>query len=86
MLTQVLELLDSALAGVASARRVAAFWGPVTTVQPLVGPFLAVAAVVSLAVLTGIAVGTLATLIVVLLALYLLLTEVFGVSVEVVRA
>ena len=84
MFTQLLELLDSALAGVTAARRLAAFWGPVTAVPPLLGPLLAVASVLSLALLTGIAVGTLATVVVVLLALYLVLTEVFGVSVSVV--
>ena len=84
MFAQFLEILDRAVAGVTAARRLAAFWGPVTTVPPLLGPLLAVAAVLSLALLTGIAVGALTTLIVVLLALYLVLTEVFGVSVSVV--
>lgn len=85
MFAQFLELLDSALAGVSAARRVAMFWGPVTTTTPWIAPLLAVSAVLSLAVLTGIAVGALATLIVALLVLYLLLTEAFGVSVSVVE-
>lgn len=86
MFAQFLELLDSALAGVSAARRVAMFWGPLTTTTPpWVAPLLAVSAVLSLAVLTGIAVGALATLIVALLVLYLLLTEAFGVSVSVVE-
>ncbi len=83
MFAQFLEILDGALAGLTTARRVAAFWGPVTTLPPLLGPLLAVASVLSLALLTGVAVGALTTLVVVLLALYLVLTEVFGVSVSV---
>ena len=83
MFTQFLDILDHALAGLTSARRLAAFWGPVTAVPPWLGPLLAVASVLGLALLTGIAVGSLTTLIVVLLALYVVLTEVFGVSVSV---
>ncbi|HEX7406268.1 MAG TPA: hypothetical protein VF515_01340 [Candidatus Binatia bacterium] len=46
-------------------------------------PFLALASVVALALLTGIAAGSVAVLIVVLVALYVLLTEVLGVSIEI---
>jgi hypothetical protein len=83
MLTQVLQLVDDLLAGAAIVRRVAAFWGPVIPAPTLLGPFLAIGSVLALALLSGLAVGSVATLIVALIALYLLLTEVFGVAIEV---
>ena len=83
MFSQLVELLDTALTGVDVARRFLAFWGPVKEVPALVGPFLAIASVLALALMSGVAVGALATAIVALLVLYLLLTEVFGVSIDV---
>ena len=83
-MSALFQLLDSAVSGWADARRWLAFWGPVTTspASVLVGPLLALASVLSLALLTGLAVGSLATLLVTLVVLYLLLTEVFGISVD----
>jgi hypothetical protein len=83
MFAQLVELLDTALTGMAVARRFLAFWGPVKEVPALVAPFLAIASVLALALMSGVAVGALATAIVALLVLYLLLTEVFGVSIDV---
>jgi hypothetical protein len=83
MFSQLLQLIDHTLAGVATAQRLIAFWGPVTDVSSLVTPLLAIASVLMLALLTGIAVGALGTLILALMILYLLLTEVFGVSFDV---
>lgn len=83
MFPQVLELVQSAFAGVSTVQRWFAFWGPVAVSGPaLLGPFLALSSILTLALLTGVAAGALATLIVALLALYLLLTEVFGVSID----
>jgi hypothetical protein len=83
MFSQLQLLIDRTLSGVATAQRLMAFWGPVTDVSSLVGPLLAIASVLMLALLTGIAVGSLATLIMALMILYLLLTEVFGVTIDV---
>jgi hypothetical protein len=83
MFAQLVELLDTALTGVAVARRFVAFWGPVQEVPSLLAPVLAIASVLALALMSGVAVGALATAIVALLVLYLLLTEVFGVSIDV---
>ncbi len=82
MVTQFLQLLEQALAGAATAQRLLAFWGPVIDARALVAPLLAVASVLVLALLTGVAIGTLSTLVFTVAALYLLLTEVFGLSVE----
>jgi hypothetical protein len=80
------DLVDNALAAIRSARRWVAFWGPVTSAPALVGPFVALASVLMLAVVTGLAIGSLATLIIALVVLYILLTEVFGVSIDLVPA
>jgi hypothetical protein len=83
MVPQLLQLLEQAFAGAAVARRLLAFWGPVIDARDLVAPLLAVASVLMLALLTGVAIGTLSTLLFTLAALYLLLTEVFGISIDV---
>ena len=80
------DILDQARRYFSEAQRVAAFWGPVAGAPALLAPFVAVASVFALAVLTGIAVGALASLIVALLALHALLTEVFGVRIELAAA
>ena len=82
MLPQLLQLLEQAFAGAGAARRMLAFWGPVVDARALMAPLLAVASVLVLALLTGVAIGTLSTLVFTLAALYLLLTEVFGISIE----
>jgi len=83
MFSQLQQLIDRTLSGFATAQRVLAFWGPVTDASSLVAPLLAIASVLMLAVLTGIAIGSLGTLIVALMILYLLLTEVFGVTIDI---
>ena len=83
MFSQLQPLIDRTLSGVAVAQRLLAFWGPVTDVSGLVGPLLAIASILMLALLTGIAVTSLGTLILALIILYLLLTEVFGVTIDV---
>jgi preprotein translocase subunit SecF len=49
----------------------------------LLAPLSAIASALMLALLTGVAIGALSTLIVALAMLYLLLREVFGVSIDV---
>lgn len=83
MMSDVWQILDHALTGVAAARRLLAFWGPVAEVPALLAPLSAIASVLMLALLTGVAIGALSTLIVALVMLYLLLREVFGVSIDV---
>ena len=86
MFPQLLQLVEQALAGANAVRQLLAFWGPVAdTPAALMGPLLAIGSVLMLALLTGVSVGALATLIVTLTALYLLLTDVFGVSIDFAR-
>ena len=82
MLPRVLQLLEHALSGAALARQWTAFWGPVIDVRSLTAALLAVASVLMLAVLTGVAVSSLFSMVATLAFLYVLLTEVFGVTVE----
>jgi predicted membrane metal-binding protein len=82
MLPRVLQLLEHALAGAALARQWTAFWGPVIDVRSLTAALLAVFSVLALALLSGVAVSSLVSLVMTLAALYVLLTEVFGVTVE----
>lgn len=82
MFSQVLQLVERTFSVVTAAQRWVAFWGPVPEAPVLLGPLIAVGAVLSLALLTGLAAGSLAILIVALMALYVLLTEVFGISIE----
>jgi len=83
MITPFIDLVHSALSGVGAARRLLAFWGPVIDVPALVAPLLALGALVAFALLSGLAVSSMALLIVTLIALYLLLTDVFGLSIDV---
>jgi hypothetical protein len=82
MLTQMLQLVEDFLVGAAAVQRLAAFWGPVIPAPTFVAPLLAIGSIVGLALLTGLAVGSVATLLMALVALYLLLTEVFGIAIE----
>jgi hypothetical protein len=86
MVPQLLQLLEQAVAGFGLARRLLAFWGPVVDTRSLLAPLAAVASVLALALLSGLAVGTLSTLVFLLAALYVLLTDVFGVSVDLALA
>jgi hypothetical protein len=82
MLSQLAQLIEGTVSVASAARRWAAFWGPVTETPALLAPLLALGSVLTLALLTGIAAASLAVLIIALMALYVLLTDVFGVSIE----
>ena len=82
MFSQLVQLIERTVSVAATARRWAAFWGPVTETPALLAPLLALGSVLTLALLTGIAAGSLAVLIIALMALYVLLTDVFGISIE----
>ena len=84
MLTSFLQLVQATLVGVGTVQRWLGLWQPLASSGPaLLGPFLALSSILVLALLTGVAAGALAVLIVVLLALYLLLTDVLGVTIDV---
>jgi hypothetical protein len=82
MIPSLFEMLGGAVQTLSAVRRWVAFWGPVGDAPALIGPFLAIGSVLTLAILTGIAITSLATFLVTLLVLYLVLTEVFDISIE----
>lgn len=81
-LLELLDLVGRVANGAALARRAIAFWGPVLHGPTLVAPLFALGSLIALALLSGIAASSLAMLLVAALALYLLLTEVFGFTIE----
>jgi hypothetical protein len=83
MFSQVAQLIERTISVAATAQRWMAFWGPITEAPALVTLFVALGSVLSLLLLTGVAAASLAVLIIALTALYLLLTEVFGISIEI---
>jgi hypothetical protein len=79
---RMIDLALGALQGLSAAQKIVAFWGPLGSTSSWLAPLAAIGSVLVLALLTGIAVGSLATLLVTLLALLCVLSEVFGLSVE----
>jgi len=83
MVASLIALLEDVVSGVSVARQVAAFWMPVAPVPVVLAPFLALGSLLTLALLSGLAASSLAVLLLALVALYLLLTEVLGISLEI---
>lgn len=77
-----LRWLEQAAAGVQQLRASYAVWQPITQLPLLVQPFFALGAVLTVAVVTGISLAALTTLIVSLLVLQFLLVDVFGLTLE----
>ncbi len=77
-----LRWLEQAAAGVQHLRAGYAVWQPITRLPQLVQPFFALGAVLTVAVVTGISLAALSTLIVSLLVLQFLLVDVFGLTLE----
>lgn len=68
------------------ANRFIGFWGPTAGFSGLVAPMGILGGLLSLVILAGTAVAGLATFLVATLMLYLMLTEVFGISIDLVFA
>ena len=75
--------LEQLRAQAESTQRTVSLWSPIATPGGLLAPLYTVTAFVTLAVLVGVAVGTLTTLLITLVGLYYLLTEVFGVEIDI---
>ncbi len=65
-----------------TVRRLIDLWQPVTPGPALLKVLVAIASVLAVGLLSGVAVSSLAALVLALSALLLLITEVFGLSVE----
>jgi len=82
--TDLYTLIQRARYGWDGAQRFFAIWAPIAPMPDLITPFLAIASVISVALLAGVAIAALSTLLVALAALHLLITQVLGLSIEVV--
>ncbi len=83
MIDVVLDLLERAADGADTVHRLFAFWQPVPRQPALLAPLVAAGGAIAFALLTGLAVGALSLFIFAVVALYALLTTVFGISLEV---
>lgn len=78
----LLRFLEMAADGVDRLRKGYAVWQPIVELPSFLRPFFALGAVLSVAVLAGISLSALSTLLVSLLVLQFLLVDVFGLSIE----
>jgi len=81
--TDLFTLLERARYGWSGAQQFFAIWSPVAPMPNLIAPFLAIASVLSVALLSGVAIAALSTLLIALAALHILLTQVLGLSIEI---
>jgi len=65
-----------------TANRFVRFWGPVVALPGLAAPVSLLGSLLSLLILSGVAIAGLATFIVAALMLYFMLNEVFGLSID----
>lgn len=78
-----LALAQRAYQGWNGAQQFVELWSPVGPIPGIVAPFLAIASVLTVALLSGIAIAALSTLLVALAALHVIVTQVLGISIEV---
>lgn len=81
--TDFFTLLERARYGWNGAQQLVAIWSPVAPIPNLIAPFLALASVLAVAVLSGVAIAALSTLILTLAALHIILTQVLGLTIEI---
>ena len=74
--------LDALMTWLSGVSRFVRFWGPVVSLPGLAAPAALLGSLLSLVIVSGVAVAALATFIAAAWILYVLLTEVFGVSVD----
>ena len=83
MFPTVLRLLDEIASGAIVVQRLTTLLQPATLANPMLTTSAALASILSLVRLRGVAVGSVVVLLSAILALYFIVTEVLGISVEV---
>lgn len=83
MFPTVLRLLDEIASGAIVVQRLTTLLQPATLANPMLTTIAALASILSLVLLSGVAVGSVVVLLSAILALYFIVTEVLGISVEV---
>jgi hypothetical protein len=81
-MNELVRLLSNVAAVWDAAQRFSAFWRPDLNLPSWLAPATALAALLGLALATGVAFASIATLLTALLAAHLLLENVFGVSIS----
>jgi hypothetical protein len=76
-------LIERLRYGWSGAQTFLAIWAPIAPIPNLIAPFLAIASVISVALLAGVAVAALSTLLIALAALHVIITQVLGLSIEI---
>lgn len=79
----LLTLLQRVHYGWNGAQRFMTLWSPVGPIPDLIAPFFAIGAVLTVALLSGVAIAALSTLLIALAALHVILTQVLGISIEI---
>ena len=70
--------------GWTSLQRFAGFWGPVSPLPSPLQPLAVLGTILALAIITGVALSSLAVFVTSLLLLYLLMSQVLGIEISVV--
>jgi hypothetical protein len=81
--SDLFSLLSQAHRGWNGAQRFFSLWSPVGPIPDLIAPFLAIASVLTVALLSGVAITALSALLISLAALHVILTQVLGISIEI---
>lgn len=81
--TDILTLLERLHYGWSGTQQFFAIWAPIAPLPNPIAPFLAIVSVLTVALLSGVAIAALSTLIIALAALHVILTQVLGLSIEI---
>lgn len=80
---RILDYAETALQGLAVANSALKFFTPLSTGPIALGPLWALGSLLALALLAGVAVGSLTTLLFAVVALYYVVTQVLGFTLEI---
>ncbi len=78
-----LKVVDDVVTGALLVQRFATLLQPATLANPLIATIAALASMLSLLILSGVAISSVVILLAAILGLYFLVTEVLGISIEV---
>jgi len=82
MLPTFLKVMDDIVSGALLIQRVTTLLQPAAIASPMVATLAALASMLTLLLLSGVAIGSVMVLLTTVLALYFVLTEVLGITVE----
>ena len=83
MFPTFLKVVDDVVTGALLVQRLATLLQPATLANPLIATIAALASMLSLLILSGVAISSVVILLAAILGLYFIVTEVLGISIEV---